>query len=372
MIKNLFALLLAVIAFAIPSSAAPPNVQRQARDGDTAVDFGMMTVDFNTTNTAGVYSLGFSYPLFSLDWSNGAGGFTAELHVCDTPNGGGGGDLSASGECTLVTALLTTNLTVESFKSKKRYIVIEITTEGTGKLTIKGSWDQISSVATDGVDVLIGGQNGVTDQANPNSPVIVCPKTNAACLYLSSTTGWWAAVSSNGESDTSWASQQEEVLLSVMIQGRADTTSRATYEADTPVKCARLRQQDYIGSGGANDWFDCTNYGYTHAPVYSNTIITRVTVTNESAWVTNTGCNFRLATTDGTALVANSEINLPPTQSSQLAANSSTSITVGATLSAGTSFQVQSEDGDNCEDGGSCLCDLGAGFFGFEVRGIPE
>jgi hypothetical protein len=166
MIKNFLISLLTILAFAMPSYAAAPSVKKQARDGDTSVDFGMMTVDFVTSNTAGVYSLGFSYPLFSLDWSNGAGGFAAELHVCDTPNGGGGGDLSASGECTLVTALATTDLTVESFKSKKRYIVIEITTAGTGKLTIKGSWDQISNAsdtltgATDGS--FISGINGLS------------------------------------------------------------------------------------------------------------------------------------------------------------------------------------------------------------------
>jgi len=145
MIKNFLISLLTILAFAMPSYAAAPSVKKQAKDGDSSVDFGMMTVDFVTSNTAGVYSLGFSYPLFSLDWSNGAGGFAAELHVCDTPNGGGGGDLSASGECTLVKALATTDLTVDSFKSKKRYIVVEIQTAGTGKLTIKGSWDQISS-----------------------------------------------------------------------------------------------------------------------------------------------------------------------------------------------------------------------------------
>jgi len=156
MIKNFLISLLTILAFATPSYAASPSVKKQAKDGDTSVDFGMMTVDFVTSNTAGVYSLGFSYPLFSLDWSNGAGGFAAELHVCDTPNGGGGGDLSASGECTLVTALATTDLTVESFKSKKRYIVIEITTAGTGKLTIKGSWDQISNAS----DTLTGSASG--------------------------------------------------------------------------------------------------------------------------------------------------------------------------------------------------------------------
>lgn len=156
MINNFLISLLTILAFAMPSYAAAPSVKKQAKDGDSSVDFGMMTVDFVTSNTAGVYSLGFSYPLFSLDWSNGAGGFAAELHVCDTPNGGGGGDLSASGECTLVTALATTDLTVESFKSKKRYIVIEITTAGTGKLTIKGSWDQISNAS----DTLTGAADG--------------------------------------------------------------------------------------------------------------------------------------------------------------------------------------------------------------------
>lgn len=144
MIKNLFISLLAVIAFAIPSSAGPPSVQRQARDGDTAVDFGMMTVDFNTGNTAGIYNLGFSYPLFSLDWSNGAGGFNAGLYVCDTQNGGGVSPLSGTTQCVSVSTLQTTDLTVESFKSKKRYIVIDIISAGTGRLTIKGSWDQIS------------------------------------------------------------------------------------------------------------------------------------------------------------------------------------------------------------------------------------
>jgi len=147
MIKNLFISLLAVVAFAIPSSAAPPNVQRQARDGDTSVDFGMMTVDFNTSNTAGVYNLGFSYPLFSLDWSESSG-FVGEIHVCDTPNAGGASDLSASSQCDLVSAIAATDLSVGSFSSKKRYILVEITTAGTGYLTIKGSWDQVAAGLT--------------------------------------------------------------------------------------------------------------------------------------------------------------------------------------------------------------------------------
>jgi hypothetical protein len=186
MIKNFLISLLTILAFAMPSYAAAPSVKKQAKDGDSSVDFGMMTVDFVTSNTAGVYSLGFSYPLFSLDWSNGAGGFAAELHVCDTPNGGGGGDLSASGECTLVTALATTDLTVESFKSKKRYIVIEITTAGTGKLTIKGSWDQISDagdtlqgVAPDSSSENVTGLTNILPNSNPDlliNTTIVSPK----------------------------------------------------------------------------------------------------------------------------------------------------------------------------------------------------
>lgn len=152
MIKNFLIPLIAVILFSLPSSAGSPSVQRQARDGDTSVDFGMMNVDFNTSNGVGIYSLGLSYPIFSLDWSSGAAGFNAGLYVCDTPNGGGTSPLSGSSECVSVTTLQTTDLTVESFKSKKRYIVIDIISAGTGRLTIKGSWDQISGGSSEFID----------------------------------------------------------------------------------------------------------------------------------------------------------------------------------------------------------------------------
>ena len=79
MIKNFLIPLIAVILFSLPSSAGSPSVQRQARDGDTSVDFGMMNVDFNTSNGVGIYSLGLSYPIFSLEWASGAAGFNAGL-----------------------------------------------------------------------------------------------------------------------------------------------------------------------------------------------------------------------------------------------------------------------------------------------------
>jgi hypothetical protein len=52
--------------------------------------------------------------------------------------------------------------------------------------------------------VLIGGVNGVADQADPGSPDVVCPTTTANCLYLSTTTGWWGATASNGTDTTTW------------------------------------------------------------------------------------------------------------------------------------------------------------------------
>lgn len=121
--------------------SASPRVQKQARDGDTAVDFGMMTVDFTASNTAGVYSLGFSYPIFSLNWSESSG-FVGEIHVCDTPNAGGASDLSASSQCDIVSNIAASDVSISNFRSYKRYILVEITTAGTGYLTIKGSWDQ--------------------------------------------------------------------------------------------------------------------------------------------------------------------------------------------------------------------------------------
>lgn len=147
MIKKFVLVSMLFLLMAMPALAASPKVKKQARDGDTAVDFGMMTVDFTASNTAGVYSLGLSYPVFSLDWSESSG-FSGEIHVCDTPNAGGASDLSASSQCDLVATLGSADSSVGSFSSKKRYILVEIATAGTGYLTIKGSWDQISSEST--------------------------------------------------------------------------------------------------------------------------------------------------------------------------------------------------------------------------------
>tara|TARA_S200002703_G_scaffold28737_1_gene24546 strand:+ start:6180 stop:8627 length:2448 start_codon:yes stop_codon:yes gene_type:complete len=159
--KKLIYILTFCLIFAFPAFSSSPKVQRQARDGDTAVDFGMMVVDFTASNTAGVYNLGFSYPLFSLDWSESSG-FVGEIHVCDTPNAGGASDLSASSQCNLVSAIGASDLNVSSFSSKKRYILVEITTAGTGFLTIKGTWDQVAAVDIPNVPMDLDG-NGIND-----------------------------------------------------------------------------------------------------------------------------------------------------------------------------------------------------------------
>ena len=220
---------------------------------------------------------------------------------------------------------------------------------------------QSSSGATDGVDVLIGGQNGVTDQANPNSPVIVCPRTNAACLYVSSTTGWWSAVSSDGESDTSWGSESEQVIYGYEMTPSSSWDAETTY--NTASTCIAQRTQYFNsvdGACSANEW---------HIAWMRDVTITSIAASPELIQNGTDGCDFKLVEALTGTDVTNAEI-LFPASNTTIAAGEVVSVTVGTKIDAGTRYALMYQDGSFCALGSNCNCGSGNGGIWLEMRGI--
>lgn len=215
--------------------------------------------------------------------------------------------------------------------------------------------------ATDGVDVLIGGENGVTDQANPNSPVIVCPQTNAACMYLSSTTGWWSAVSSDGVSTTSWGSESEQVIYGYEMNPVVAWDAATTYNPAST--CIKQRMQFFNSVVGA-----CSENEF-HLAWMQDVTITSISASPELLQNGSRGCDFKLVEALTGTDVANAEILFPASNTS-IAAGEVVSVNVGTKIDAGTRYALMYQDGSFCDAGSSCNCGSGAGGLWLEIRGI--
>jgi hypothetical protein len=100
--------------------------------------------DLTTSTTAGVYYIGPAFPIATLDFEFGSL-FDGSLYACDDGDSDGDGTLSDEAGCALLTALDTTDSSLGSMKAQKEGYYLEVDTAGTATLTIKGSFDQVSS-----------------------------------------------------------------------------------------------------------------------------------------------------------------------------------------------------------------------------------
>jgi hypothetical protein len=212
-----------------------------------------------------------------------------------------------------------------------------------------------------GVDVLIGGEDGVDDVANPNTDPIICTKANAACMYLSSTTGWWSAVSSNGESTTSWSSESEQVIYGYEMNPSSGWDAETTY--NTASTCIAQRGQYFNsvdGACSANEW---------HIAWMRDVTITSISASPELIQNGTDGCDFKLVEALTGTDVTNAEILFPASNTS-IAAGDVVSVNVGTTIDAGTRYALMYQDGSFCAAGSGCNCGSGNGGIWLEMRGV--
>lgn len=230
-----------------------------------------------------------------------------------------------------------------------------------------------------GVDVLIGGVNGVPDVANPNDidgdgvfdDEIICTRTNADCFYLSTTTGWWAAITSDGSTETTWSPMQEQRLFDFQIEGDA------LYNTDTYSGTDCLFFRDVLE---ARSLIACTDEN-------TKVSFSRDVFISSWAWIGRDsdggglaqsgadGCTAKLVTgLSGGTDITNGEMDVPST-SVNIAHGKVYSSVVGQTLPAGDNVQIKIRDGDFCENGTgttTCACGNSWGYSHIEVWGLIQ
>ena len=178
--NRILAALLALFVF-IPSSAIPaplPGIGTRK-----VPDANIINYYFTTSVTAGVYSMGPAYPIATLDFELGSG-FDGVLYACDTSDGGGDADLSDDGECVSL-ATLNADTSRTEMKAQKRYYVIDVNTAGTGRLTIKGSYDQVAA-GGGGPEVFSVFDYGAVGDGTTNDRAALQAAAEDACTYAGS------------------------------------------------------------------------------------------------------------------------------------------------------------------------------------------
>lgn len=268
---------------------------------------------------------------------------------------------TAASSGTLVATFTASTTTPTTFSPGLPFLkaVASVASDGT-LMTIRCSNTQITK--TDGVDVLIGGEDGVADAANPNTSPIICPKANAACHYLSTTTGWWAATASNGESTTTWAATQEFNLTPLLVlQGNA-ASSRAAYDA---AQCLGFSYPYVLNTS------TCAWEGNMYVLPF-DVQLTRMSVTTVNGDISgDDSCDIKMTTTDGTVNVTGAELSMPDADGVTRNIGYTASAVLTATLSAGTPFQFQARDGTFSQSPtGGGLCDGGVGHIKIDVFGV--
>ena len=150
--KRWLALIAALLLAAPVGAERLPGMGSMVTPGDELV-----TYDFTSTATAGIYTVGYATPMATLDFELGSA-FSGVLYQCDDPGGAqgsgngadsdGDGDLSDEAACSSL-ATLSASTSLTSMQSVKVWWVIDINTaESAGnssRLTIKGTWDQVTS-----------------------------------------------------------------------------------------------------------------------------------------------------------------------------------------------------------------------------------
>lgn len=227
--------------------------------------------------------------------------------------------------------------------------------------------------------VLLGGIGGIADVANPNDvdadgvfdDELICSQADADCLYLSTTTGWWAAITSNGSTETTWSPMQEQRLHEFQIEGDAgyntDTYSgtdciriRDVVEATSMIVCT----DENAKISWSRDVF-ITSWSWTARDGFGNPV-------SQSA---TDGCVAKLVTgISGGTDITNGEIKVPPTETDIPDGKVYASV-VGQTLPAGDSLLFKIRDGDFCENGTgpiTCKCGGSWGYSKIEIWGLIQ
>lgn len=222
-----------------------------------------------------------------------------------------------------------------------------------------------TGAVVDPIDVLIGGEDGISDVGDPNTAPQVCARSNASCFYLSTTTGWWTATTSDGSSATDWSSINEELLITFQIEGDA-TYNTAGFSA---TDCLFMRAMEATVLIVCTDENSITQFS-------QDVLITRwgwigrSNVGGANSQSGKDGCTSKMVTgADGTTDIANTEMEIPATDV-VIVHGEFVSTTVGTTVSAGDNIMFKVKDGANCGDGSACVCDGNWGYSQIEVWGI--
>lgn len=144
---------------------------------------------------------------------------------------------------------------------------------------------------------LIGGVGGVADVKDPNDSngnrvyddPIICASVDADCSYLSTTTGWWLAMSSNGVTATVWRSvtPRGDLGFAWVEEWGSALQSGALLHADNTWNfvvsdtSAQIDQPQITGAGpGAVRLFTTTSGTVGNATVWQGSASTSPSVSN--------------------------------------------------------------------------------------------
>lgn len=373
---------LALLVAAPVSGEKLPNAPSWTSPGQE-----LITYDFTSSVAAGIYTVGYATPMATLDFEFGSS-FSAVLYECDEAGGAqgsgngadsdGDGDLSDEAACaSLVT--LSASATKSSMQSKKVWWVLDLNTaEGastTSRLTIKGTWSQVTQ--NSGGDWLVGGENGITDAANPNDSngdgtyddPIVCTLDPATCIFQSSAGTLWFATSSNQVNSTNWSIVNEVPLFGqpLTIDWGAAFGNVASYSG-----CMEHRD-DLVYANANSPACSSDSAQFTVHRRFRMTRVTSSTFQGEGDISNTNGCDGRITEDDGATAVTGAEWQWPNEQSHAAIAEETIDVdTVTGVLNPGTGYQMQWKDGTNCENSGSCACGVGIGFGAMTIWGFYE
>lgn len=237
-------------------------------------------------------------------------------------------------------------------------VTYDNSTSGLFATDVKGALDELTAEKVDIAEaksVLIGGEGSIADQVDPNSPLIVCPLSNANCEYLSTETGWWDATTSDGASATTWSARNEVLIWDHQFETGAEMNV-ATYSG---TNCAAMQFGNETTSDGL-----CSDENHKHSFARDYYLTRFVGIARDGdasnpAWTNEDGCSFKLVSgIDGSTDITNGELDFPDS-SVPLNEGDIVEQIVGEILSAGTSFSIKSRDGDFCDDGttpATCDC----------------
>tara|TARA_R110000824_G_scaffold88035_7_gene216632 strand:+ start:1395 stop:2144 length:750 start_codon:yes stop_codon:yes gene_type:complete len=234
--------------------------------------------------------------------------------------------------------------------------------------TTASAGELLWGVSTDSVSVLTGGENGVTDKANPNdAPVTICPRSNASCMYLSTTSGWWNAATSDGSAETTWSPVSEDLLW----DNQWETGSESNL-ADYDTNCLSIQNATELTLViGCTD--ESAKLQFSQDVFITKfVLIARDSNGSNPSHVTTAGCTGKLVTgLDGATDVTNGEFD-DRSSSANLNNGDIHKHTVGTLITAGSNIMIKTRDGDYCASGTTpTTCDCtGTTYYHLELWGV--